>query len=347
MTIQISPRPIVLIRARALTGFRTLVTQLRGDATTLLADNGIDEDLLDEPEATIPLAAMARLLTDAAKRLKAPDFGMQLAAQRDIGILGAVALIAHHSATVGDAADAVARNLAYHSPGQRLVRAPDPERPGYTRFTITIDPGEEAPLRQSYELAVCMCQHFLQKVTGDTGADWHYGFTHASPLSKARYARHFTGRLRFEQSSCTLSLPSRLLALPLAEAGSAPMQAAAERWVSNVIRRYPLDIAQQVEVLLARQFASGDGTLVLIARQLGLHERTLQRRLKERGVYFEDIVDRLRRARAAEYLAYPAFPLAQVASLLGYTEPSSFNRACKRWFGQTPLAFRQTLQLRA
>ena len=344
MTIQIPAAPIVLIRARALTGFRTLVAQLRGDATTLLSDNGIDGQLLDEPEATIPLAAMARLLSDAAKRLQAPDFGLQLAGMRDFGILGAVALIARHSATVGDAMHAIARNLPYHSSGQQMLIADDPLRPGHTRVTYLLNTGDDAPQRQMIEMGLCMAQHFLQRFTGERGSGWHITFRHPAPLSKARYARHFSGQLRFEQEANTIAVPSRLLALPLAEASSAPLQAAAERWVNHVIRRYPLDIAQQVETLLSRQFASGAGTLVQIASQLGLHERTLQRRLKEQGVYFEDILDRLRRKRAEEYLAYPAFPLSQVASLLGYTEPSSFHRACKRWFGQTPLAYRSALR---
>ncbi|WP_342118975.1 AraC family transcriptional regulator [Pseudoduganella sp. OTU4001] len=337
-----APPPIVLIRARALTGFRTLVAQLRGDATTLLADNGIDEKLLDEPEATISLPAMGRLLNDAAKRLQAPDFGLQLAAMRDFSILGAVALIARHSATVGDAMRAVARNIPYHSSGQHMAIADDPLRPGYTRVTYTLNTGDDTPQRQLVELGLCMTQHFLQRFAGQSGADFHITFRHPAPVSKARYARHFAGELRFEQEANTISVPSRLLAMPMAEGSSAPLQAAAERWVNNVIRRYPLDIAQQVEALLARQFATGAGTLVQIASQLGLHERTLQRRLKEQGVFFEDILDRLRRNRAQEYLAYQAFPLSQVASLLGYTEPSSFNRACKRWFGKTPLAYRNS-----
>ena len=42
---------------------------------------------------------------------------------------------------------------------------------------------------------------------------------------------------------------------------------------------------QQVESLVDRRLASGGGTLVRVARQIGLHERTLQRRLKEHAVF--------------------------------------------------------------
>ncbi|NRR31086.1 helix-turn-helix domain-containing protein [Oxalobacteraceae bacterium] len=49
---------------------------------------------------------------------------------------------------------------------------------------------------------------------------------------------------------------------------------------------------------------------------------------------------RVRRRRAEKFLSHPAIPLAQVASLLGYTEQSSFIRGCKRWFATTPQVYR-------
>jgi len=69
--------------------------------------------------------------------------------------------------------------------------------------------------------------------------------------------------------------------------------------------------------------------------------RSLQRRLQSQGISFDDIADRVRRNRAIEYLRQTVLPLAQVSSLLGYTESSTFNRACKRWFGVTPLGYRK------
>jgi AraC-like DNA-binding protein len=64
--------------------------------------------------------------------------------------------------------------------------------------------------------------------------------------------------------------------------------------------------------------------------------------LRDAGHSFEDIVDRVRRHRAHEYLLRTAIPLKQVSTLLGYTEQSTFIRACRRWFGRSPLALRET-----
>jgi AraC-like DNA-binding protein len=77
-----------------------------------------------------------------------------------------------------------------------------------------------------------------------------------------------------------------------------------------------------------------------------MHRRTLQRRLEVQGLYFEDIVDLVRRKRADQLLPHAAIPLTEIYQLLGYTEQSSFSRACRRWYGATPLATRQRLQRR-
>lgn len=133
-----------------------------------------------------------------------------------------------------------------------------------------------------------------------------------------------------------------MLTVPI-DAGNPQLQAAAERYVSNLIRRFPLDIGQQVEALVERQLAVGGCGIDRIAVQLGMHRRTLQRRLEAQGLHFEDIIDLVRRKRSDELLPHSAIPLSEVCHLLGYAEQSSFNRACRRWYGDTPLATRQRL----
>jgi len=68
--------------------------------------------------------------------------------------------------------------------------------------------------------------------------------------------------------------------------------------------------------------------------------RTLQRRLSDRGYSFQKVVDEARRELAERLLKGTEYPLAEVAFLTGFSEQSAFNRAFKRWAGQTPRSFR-------
>ena len=81
----------------------------------------------------------------------------------------------------------------------------------------------------------------------------------------------------------------------------------------------------------------------VIADQLAMHPRMLQRRLVSEGVRCQDIIERERRDEAARYLADARLHLSQIAGLLGYSEQSALNRSCRRWFGKTPRQYRADL----
>jgi AraC-like DNA-binding protein len=81
-----------------------------------------------------------------------------------------------------------------------------------------------------------------------------------------------------------------------------------------------------------------------VARDLGTSRRTLQRRLADAGASYQGLLDETRREAAERYLTESSLSIAEVAYLLGYSEPSAFHRAFKRWFGRSPQGFRERLR---
>jgi len=73
-----------------------------------------------------------------------------------------------------------------------------------------------------------------------------------------------------------------------------------------------------------------------VAKQLGLTVRSLQRRLKDAGTSFQAAREDVRRTLAQRYLD-DGLAIAEISFLLGFSEPSAFFRAFKRWTGLTPL----------
>jgi AraC-like DNA-binding protein len=119
-----------------------------------------------------------------------------------------------------------------------------------------------------------------------------------------------------------LTFPMELLDATI-NAANPELVGAAQRFVANEMRRHPLDMAKQIEGLVARQLAIGPCSLPSIALQMNMSVRTLQRRLKEKGHDFADIVDKVRRQRALELLQWGAIPVGQVHALVGYEDQSS------------------------
>jgi AraC-like DNA-binding protein len=120
----------------------------------------------------------------------------------------------------------------------------------------------------------------------------------------------------------------------------------AESFIEGIIGQQSMDVVGQVTALIERLLATQACTLKQVAAHVCMHERTLQARLMEEGLSFFLLADRVRRQRAEIYLAQKGMPMSQVAGLLGFAEQSSFNKACKRWFGVTPRSFREQCLLK-
>jgi len=90
------------------------------------------------------------------------------------------------------------------------------------------------------------------------------------------------------------------------------------------------------------QFPSGGISEDTAAIALNVSTRTLQRRLREAGQSFGQLTEAVRQELALNYILDPSISLGEISYLLGFSEPSSFSRAFRRWTGKTPRQMRQT-----
>jgi AraC-like DNA-binding protein len=80
-----------------------------------------------------------------------------------------------------------------------------------------------------------------------------------------------------------------------------------------------------------------------VAKRLNISARTLQRRLNDWGVTFEELIDEYRRDRAARLLMRADHSIREIAYSLGYSDPAHFTRAFKRWTGVSPRSYRRAI----
>ena len=102
-----------------------------------------------------------------------------------------------------------------------------------------------------------------------------------------------------------------------------------------------------VENELEKLLPHGKANAKAVARTLALSVRTLSRRLAEEGTTYAEVVDRLRRSLALQYLKEPGIAVSEIAWLLGYEGSTSFNHAFKRWTGRSPTEARNWKKLPA
>lgn len=95
-------------------------------------------------------------------------------------------------------------------------------------------------------------------------------------------------------------------------------------------------IAERVKSVLKRSLASGRPEVARVARDLGMSERTLQRRINDEATTFRALLLDARRELSQQLLADPALHVDEVTYLLGYQDTTSFYRAFKDWAGVSP-----------
>jgi len=100
--------------------------------------------------------------------------------------------------------------------------------------------------------------------------------------------------------------------------------------------------ADGVRRVLWQEMAAGNPAIGTVAARLGLSGRSLQRRLSEEGTSFKEVLDSFRRGIARRLLSERDVAVYEVAYLLGYSDPSAFHRAFRRWHGDSPRRFRSS-----
>ena len=101
-----------------------------------------------------------------------------------------------------------------------------------------------------------------------------------------------------------------------------------------------LSVAREVARKIIARLPDGPPGQDLVAGDMCMSQRTLQRKLKDEGTSFSDLLQDSRMQLSKRYLRQPGRSVVETSYLLGFAEPSAFSRAFKRWTGQTPAQYR-------
>lgn len=326
-----------VIRASALDGYSELFRELGGNPEPVLAASNLRSDLLGSTEAYIPFRSMARVIERAALELKCPDFSLRLATRQSIHIMGPIALIALHSTTTRDAIEGIAEHLSSYTSAVRIGLDDETEAHPRLIFEILV-PGIASHV-QIYQLSLGVALGILRLLMGTGFRPLLVSIPHARPDHADRYEKFFGCRVRFDGEYAGVLLPG--VDIDRRRASHDPH---VREYVTRFLdTEFPADddLVAQVRHLIGRTLSTGHASTRTIAAHLGLHTRTLQRRLAKQDETFETLLDDVRREKAAAYLTQSTLPLGQIAALLGYSQQSCLSRASIRWFGAPPRAIRR------
>ncbi|HZN92275.1 MAG TPA: AraC family transcriptional regulator [Myxococcales bacterium] len=332
--------PPSTIARGAVTKLLSMLPELGLEPAEVCAEGGFDLTSSEEVDARVPLPVLHALWEAVMARSDRADLALVVAQRYQPGDYGLVAFVAMASATVREALEQMGRHLRLWAQQPELslrddgvievsYRAPFADRPGLHRAT-------EATLAEPL--------HALRQVTQRHVVAQEVRFSHPAPRGpggREAFEAFFGSPVHFDQPSSQMRLPPEVLAMPLPRMDpelSRFLQGLASDALARSAAPEPLVDLRRV---LAEQMQRGVPSLAQVAHGLALSERTLRRRLMEAGTTFRGLYDQTRAELARSYMDDRRLPLSEVAFLLGFSEPSAFNRAFKRWTGSTPGAWRQ------
>jgi AraC-like DNA-binding protein len=321
---------------------------LGADRASLLRASRTPEPHLHDPDARVPLAVYQAVWTEVVRQIPGAPVPVACAGLKAPSDFGLAGYLARQVPTLGEALAVLVRyqRLFHEGIGYTCEKGP---QPGQMRASFPLSAQLLAlpPFAETCALSLIGGVRMIVGEVAQPGGGrgpWR-PLSVSLPLAAPPYEeaiRAFAGApVRFEAGACEVVFAEADLALSAQSPDPALanwLRAQADATLEKLAPALPTTDA--VARRLFEALPRGEGTQRSIARALGLGERTLQRRLGEEGITFAALLERSRRQLAEGLLRDKHLSASEVAFLLGYSDPSTFFRAFKRWTGRTPQQFR-------
>ena len=304
----------------------------------LFAAAGIDIDTIHNPDIRFPVVKLQKLWRLSVEATHNPCFGLLAAQQLQPATLHGLGFAWLASNTLRDALSRLVRysrmvnsiariRLEDHGDTTDLVVSGTENWPNFEHAAI--DAGMAIFLRMS-RIAV-----------GNELSPVQVLLQRPEPACSDQFYRLFAAPVTFGASKNRLCFRTHEVDAPL-PCANAQLARVNDQTVMDYLSRFDrTSISMQVRIRIIEQLPDGTPTQESIASVLNVSRRSLQRKLHDETTNFKHLLKNTRRELALQYIDEPHRSISEITYLLGFSEPSNFSRAFKRWTGQTPVEYRR------
>jgi AraC-like DNA-binding protein len=312
------------------------------DPVPFLHTQGIDSDMLLDPDATVPMSACVGLLDEGVRATRDDNLGLHVAEHAELGSFDVHFYAMVSSPTLGAAFERVCRyqRLIHETSQVRLEKSGD-----RAVLSHRLAGGVAAP-RQTAELLLAAWVRAGRVATHTRWSPVEVRFAHRAPRDLREHERFFGAPLRFATGENALVLPAALFDLPCRRTDPS-LLALLDRYAADRLGGSgAATFADRARAALSEELQAGNVTAHGLAARLKVSVRTLHRSLAAERTSYRRLLDQLRLDITERHLRDDRMSVAEIAFLVGFSELSAFHRAFKRWTGRTPVAFRAEARIR-
>lgn len=327
------------VRLGPLSTIPALLRDLGHDPAPVLERCGLAPDGFDHPEQRLPYRQAGAVFEDAALTSGREDFGLLVGQRFEIEHFGLLGRLLWRAATIGGALHDLYRYFHLQDRGGVVYLR---QREGsVVALGYSIVDADTPGAALVHDLVMAIALRLMRGLAGAGFAPREVRLSRARPANLQPYRRFFAAPLRFDAAQSELHFDRFWLQQIVA--GADPADHAAAR---RVARSLEADVLPGMagRARAAAHVLLADGTLSApnLADALGMHERTLRRRLADEGKNIKDIVAAARFELSKQLLRDTQLPVERIAAALGYSDPSAFVRAFRTWSALTPGGWRAT-----
>jgi AraC-like DNA-binding protein len=313
-------------------------TRLGVPRAELLREAKLNEEQLRDPDGRIPRSAIVRLWHAVAARVPDSELGLRYGAEVRMREFGLVGYTMACSRTVGAALQRLARYDRIIS--ETLVVTLD-AKDDATWVRVDVEPTLRS-FRPAADFRLAALLSGCREIAAAPIAPLTVQFPYRRPTDVRQYEKFYRAPLEFSALVTAFLLRNDDLARPVRLADEM-LTGYLDRLAEQILTTLggEATLRDRVREVLFAELSEGVPTLDRVGRHLGMSGRTLQRGLRLEGATFAGVLAQLRQDMARPLLRDGRLAVAEVAFLLGYQDPSAFQRAFRRWSGCSPRAFRR------
>jgi len=325
---------IVLVRA-----FVEVVERAGVGRDRLLLGTKVDPNRLDVSDARLEFAEFARLETRAIDLTGDEALGLHIGEQASEAAFDLVAHLIAHAPTLRDGIELCLRFQRVFSDDSELTLVEKDDaatlRLSFPRTTLRCD-------RMHAEFVLAGLLRMIKAFAGPHAKVRAADFEHARPDHHLEYTRIFGGAERFRRAFTGIEIARKVLDQACLHHHAElyeVLRSQAERTLSNLT--HGVGQAERLkQYFLARPSLAAIPGMAIVARDLGMSVRSLRRRLTEEGVSYKGVLEEAFGTVATRLLSDSRRSIQETAHTMGFSDPTAFHRAFKRWTGRTPKQYR-------
>jgi len=300
---------------------------------------GIKPELLLDPTARISISCVDALWEQAAGVIEDPCFAIDMAEFWHPSQIGALGYAWLASSTLRRAFN---RAVRYAHVVSEDLSFEVTDTPAGLKISVNLD-DSVFTLPQHHDLILTVLMHLSRFNFGEELIPTQISLAHPEPECSKKITDYFRTDVQFDAEQTCLIIARADADQVLSSGNKQIALMHDEMLMKYLVEIKKGDIVQQVQSIILDNLPDGQVTDRLVASELNLSERSMQRRLKEHQTTFRYLLDGVREMVAKQYIENPMNRMSDIAFLLGFSEQSAFSRAFKKWTGKSPVEYRNSL----